>query len=146
MPAVNYDNPRRHFIDGGFLIAQRERVGISLSDVISRAGVAGRKVSPIEKGQATGIGVDFVSSLAAAYETSKEDLLLGAYWLTPEDSLMLDNAAALRIGRLVLSIDDSDQRETLLSLIKSMTEEHPSEDGAQEERVEVMAVQRTDGL
>jgi transcriptional regulator with XRE-family HTH domain len=147
VPAVSYDDPRRrHFIDGGFLIAQRERVGISLSDVISRAGVAGRKVSPIEKGQATGIGVDFVSPLAAAYETSEEDLLLGAYWLTPEDSLMLDNAEALRIGRLVLSLD-SDQREAVLSLTKSMTEKRPSVDAVQEERAEATAAgQRNDGL
>lgn len=128
------------------MISQREKAGISLADVIARAGVARGNLSALEKGQRTKISVDFVAPLAAAYETSEEDLLLGLHGITPEDPLILDNAEASRIGRLVLSIDDSDQRETLLSLIKSMTEERPSEDGVQEERVEAMAGQRSDEL
>lgn len=130
----------RRFLDGRFLISQREKAGISLADVIARAGVARGNLSALEKGQRTKISVDFVAPLAAAYETSAPDFLLGIYGLTPEDPLILDNAEASRIGRLVLSIDDSDQRETLLSLIESMTEERPSEDGAQEEIPEPAAV------
>lgn len=129
-----------HFLKGEFLRTQRETVlRASLGATATRAGVTGAYLSAIEGGRRNSIAVDLVSPLADAYELSKTEVLLGLHGITPEDSLMLDNAEASRIGRLVLSIDDSDQRETLLSLIESMTE-GPSEDGVQEEIPEPAAV------
>jgi transcriptional regulator with XRE-family HTH domain len=128
-----------NFLKGDCLRTQREAVlRASLGAIAARAGVTSAYLSAIEGGRRNNIAVDLVSPLAGAYELSVTEVLLGLHGITPEDSLMLDNAEASRIGQLVLSID-SDQRKTLLSLIGSMTEERPSEDGAQEKIPELAA-------